>query len=485
MFNRREFIRSLTNYLSRTVTSSSTFGSLNKKFKDDKVSFTTVFDYDEAFNKGKEIKDILNKITSIIYKPHIKTTVNEIIKRSELAAQVSNEAFNETLKDSKLWKNKRGVMTPEYVHTIEHVDTIETYENHFIAMLVDYIEDEVNEILNELTPLIYALEEKYENYNTSLGDYSLLNSFNKENISKEIFAPVKSDKAEVFKLFTKLKKKILIIKDTQFYKTLSKHPLKNKNILPTNILIHDELYSYCYRFYKENYLGYILKDEQSEVYYYNYFVISLIDYLLNSNEIKSSTLGKLHIYMDHESRIHIPNFKIRKGLFIYTFSESLNGLGLSIEVEYLFNNDQTSNYLRKEVDAFYKNKINLYTSYSLTLEGSEALFHEVDLKNFNVNNVNETNFVVTMKNFIEHYDNVITFSIYRDNHLTIFKNIFKSLTLLFECEASLYEVKCPVCGRPHIVNSDFSYICEDCLASYSILINDSKNILWIKSLRRN
>ena len=39
--------------------------------------------------------------------------------------------------DAKLWKEKSGEMVPEYVHSVETIDSIHTYENRFIALLID------------------------------------------------------------------------------------------------------------------------------------------------------------------------------------------------------------------------------------------------------------------------------------------------------------------------------------------------------------
>ena len=57
-----------------------------------------------------KLKEVLDKITSIVFRPHIKSSTEEIIQRSELSSSLSVQSFNDTIKDTKLWKNKRGEM---------------------------------------------------------------------------------------------------------------------------------------------------------------------------------------------------------------------------------------------------------------------------------------------------------------------------------------------------------------------------------------
>lgn len=66
------------------------------------LKFTTKYNYLDTISRVDELKKVINKISSIINKPHIQSVDNEIILRSELASKISNESFFSTLKDSRL-----------------------------------------------------------------------------------------------------------------------------------------------------------------------------------------------------------------------------------------------------------------------------------------------------------------------------------------------------------------------------------------------
>ncbi|MCI7268374.1 MAG: hypothetical protein MR501_04375, partial [Mollicutes bacterium] len=117
MEKKKEYLIELTNKINRTIKHSSSFTYVYETLSLDKFKLNVKYNYDETIKRCVELKNVLNKITSIVFKPHIKASTNEVILRSEFASSLSNQSFNDTLKDSKLWKNKNGVMTPEYVHS--------------------------------------------------------------------------------------------------------------------------------------------------------------------------------------------------------------------------------------------------------------------------------------------------------------------------------------------------------------------------------
>ena len=95
--------------------------------------------FKEDLNFLNDVGFILSVITSIISKPHIASTGEEIIIRSELAPALSNEMFQKTLRDSTLWTEEGMDMVPQYVHYYQHVDELKIYENIFIVYLINLI----------------------------------------------------------------------------------------------------------------------------------------------------------------------------------------------------------------------------------------------------------------------------------------------------------------------------------------------------------
>ena len=171
MVKKENFIVTFNKKLAKKVKANMSFLDLTEILKEDKIKFITKFDYEETLTRASELKTVLDKITSIVFKPHIKTDIKEIVLRSELSGKLDTPSFFETVRDSKLWKNKRGTMTPEYVHNYENIDTLLTYENSFISYLVDLLHYEIKELLVDVTPLVDSIEENFEISGISYGKH--------------------------------------------------------------------------------------------------------------------------------------------------------------------------------------------------------------------------------------------------------------------------------------------------------------------------
>ena len=124
---REEFLIELSRKVLRYNKSSEPFKVLYDRLIDNKIKLNKSYDYVESLARLKELKVVTDKIISIIFKPQIKSVTNEVILRSELAGAISTESFIKTTRDVKLWKNKEGELTPEYVYSLENIDSIDTF----------------------------------------------------------------------------------------------------------------------------------------------------------------------------------------------------------------------------------------------------------------------------------------------------------------------------------------------------------------------
>ena len=176
---REEFLIELSKKVLRYNKSSEPFKVLYDRLIDNKIKLKKSYDYVESLARLKELKVVTDKIISIIFKPQIKSVTNEVILRSELAGAISTESFIKTMREVKLWKNKEGELTPEYVYSLENIDSIDTFENRFISMLVDEIHNELKLILLNLSPLVETLEDLYQGASTSFGKVSMISDLNK------------------------------------------------------------------------------------------------------------------------------------------------------------------------------------------------------------------------------------------------------------------------------------------------------------------
>ncbi len=180
-------------------------------------------EHDRSFLR--EVASVLNVIVSIIYHPHISNKREEVIIRIEQAQQVGQEAFLATIKDGKLWKKHDIRMIPEEVYYYQHEDELRIYENRFIGFLIDLIDRELAKFstfyLSRL-PTLTVLDETLD--------------------SKQI--------GEVIVEIDRLRRKTQFIKNTYFYKEVSKGKPISSKVQPTNILLKNRLYRFCFKFYR-------------------------------------------------------------------------------------------------------------------------------------------------------------------------------------------------------------------------------------------
>ena len=174
-----------------------------------------------------EMSFVLSVITSIISHPHISGKTEDVILRTELANSASVDTFRDTLRDPVLWTQRDRHMVPEYVHYRQHIDDLCIYENVFLVMLVKMLFSEVTKYADFYATLIKTFE---------AGEGTL--SLDEHNVSVALSK------------LQKLTKKIRYIQNTRFYKEINKHKIVLRTVHPTNILLKDRLYNYCFKFYR-------------------------------------------------------------------------------------------------------------------------------------------------------------------------------------------------------------------------------------------
>ena len=174
----------------------------------------------------REVSSVLSVIASIIHHPHISNKREEVVIRIEQAQQLSREDFFDTVKDSKLWKEHDARMIPEEVHYQQHIDELRIYENRFIGFLVNVIDRELAKFSNFYLLRLPTLSASHSSLDPS-GVGALI---------------VEIDR---------LRRRTQFIKNTYFYKEVTKGKPISHRVQPTNILVKDRLYRFCFKFYRK------------------------------------------------------------------------------------------------------------------------------------------------------------------------------------------------------------------------------------------
>lgn len=378
-------------------------------FKNDKSSL-------EGFSS------ILNVVFSIALKPLSLNKREEVIESSSKASGISSEAIRKTLQDSSLWKRYGSSMLPEQVYYFQYYDELITYENIFIITFIEYL---------------YAELESYLKFYISLlGVTSSSLNIKGDEISSSI--------KDVKRMFHKLDK----IKETSFYKRVAKSSKRIKNVIPTNILLHNQNYNAVYKFYK-NVIAY---DDISSLR----LDFSRYYYLLLMKELNSRGFKLVN---------DVPFFE-KKTIILPKMGAEFTKDDISVSLTYI-----NSSFLLKfsKGDLFYTNL--------LSLSPNEPFIYKEDNKKYDGYDylslwhlgykVNEE---VGLFDHIYH-DEASLVRNYLDSHLSSYK-----------ANEDIYSSYCPVCKQDALnETSNDTYSCPFCGSKYHL---EEDNLVFINRRRK-
>ncbi len=381
---------------------------------------------------------ILNVIISIIAHPHLTNKGEDIIIRREQASSLTNEMFLKTIHDPRLWKNNNGNYEPESVYYYQNVDDIRIYENIFIVMLLNMLETEANKYNDFYASLIKTVN---KNDSLSLEDDAIFSAFDK---------------------IDKLIKKIKRLKNTYFYKEISKGSTIISNVYPTNILLKDRLYNYCFKFYK-TLIAY--NDKKSlRIDFNTYYYVILLKTLKERGFRLSST--------NKDDVIALNKF---------------GAVNLNNNLSFLSKDFKINVYRDNETEGF---KIDI-TNRNMKLKASHLLMFD-----------NQSNFAVSQKNVkdiknINSYTTIESLSLwskaYLDDKLQIIdsnssneymlmNDYFEDKTFTAKASYHIYSKYCPVCKKKEIEFENGLYRCLDCNSIYAF--DETQETIWHLKLRR-
>lgn len=439
------------------------------RFYDSLSSFEyfSEYNYDSETKRLSELKEVLDKILSIVYKPYVVVKTSDIVIRSEQSGSLSHDSFMDTMRDSKLWREKRGTMVPENVHSVETIDSIDNYENRFISMLIKEIDDDIDRTLNEFSPFMESIEEHYQHKETTFGLFSSFHDMRKNVYPYESFFLKENNvKDDLLAFAKKIKRRAKNLKGTEFYRVTSQNQIK-KPIMPTNVLIHDKLYSYCYRYYMANYKRDEKDERKNDILYFNYFIASFMLCLKKRKLLKENNVPIFSF--DDEGMLSFDEISFDHYPFAFSFKHDKENIGLNADITIVDDNGE------KRTTSYYLLFRTLYSETNAkTIENLKNLFLQ-DHSEF---------ILVTENNVLKEYSSVITFSYHKENNLMLIEDLLSSMTILFAANKEIYSGYCPMCGHEHIRFDGDKYVCNDCKSTYSMMPIDGNNLLWIESFRK-
>ena len=212
-----------------------------------------------------EVSFILSVISSIIAHPHLTNRGEDIIIRAELAGSIPADAFNQVVKEPILWKEQDYEMIPENVHYYQYTDELKIYENIFIGMLVNLLSLEMSNYQSFYVSLIPSFNDSKNKLDTESIEVAL-------------------------KKIDRINRRIRFVKNTFFYKEVSKAKLSFKNVQPTNILMKDRLYNLCFKFYRK----FIKYEDKESLFkdFKNYYHCLILKVFKNNNFILDESMDQ-------------------------------------------------------------------------------------------------------------------------------------------------------------------------------------------------
>ncbi|MBE6143043.1 MAG: hypothetical protein E7177_03550 [Erysipelotrichaceae bacterium] len=433
-------------YLKREIRKLNKYSRENRVFLDFFFNIDLVMDktlQDLSFKSDidffNEISFILNVIVSIISRPHLLSTGEEIVVRSEQASYVSHDMFQKTLRDSLLWKEKQGLdMIPEHVYYYQQIDELKIYENIFIVMLIKKIEQEIK---------------KYSDFYVS----TILTFNNQDSLS------VNRDNSDLaLQKMRVLINKIKHIKNTYFFKEINSKVNTNLGIIhPTNILLKDRLYNYCFKFYRKmvTYTDKYSRLKDIRSFYYVQFIKVI-------KEMGFIPINGENIRLKGVRKFVIPKVSFESNDFILTIHQIDKYFGLILDVE---NKGVRTKKLKKSKHLL------LFDSK----QDISTVVVDVDIEDYDtVEILNLWNLGLVHQDIKTLYSNPVP-------EKEMMKEWVESKIRKVVGSKKIYSVYCPSCKSLNIeINKDGKYICGHCKSKYTFYKGTNGDTIWFNRLRR-
>lgn len=369
----------------------------------------------------RKISTVLNVIMSIVAHPHISNRQEEIVTRVEQAKQLSNEDFSRVMKDGSLWKRYNLKMVPENVYYYQNVDELCIYENQFVCLVLDLLLKELNEYANFYIKMLPSMK-------------------------NGILPCLDGRKPQKILIYTdSLRRRITYLKNTRFYKEVSKAKPISRNIQRTNILLKDNLYHRVYRFYRE-YLG---TEERFLTYRLMYeYTSALITKELSSRGFKpiKRKKGDIKIFENDNFTLSVAPYGENRG-FLLEITEKLC--------------QKTAKHLiLLSLSAWFSDLTKAPTGY----DSVDALSEWAS---------------VSVSKAPDEFEEIFT-------EEEIVKKYFDDKLCLSVTKSDVYARYCPVCRERNLVETDDTYTCVNCSSRYVFTkTSQGDDAVWFLRLRRH
>ncbi len=387
---------------------------------------------------------------------HVFLKKEEVIQNVAVASHIDNETLRMNYKDSKLWKIKALDASPECVHAFVYEDDFAIYENQFLSYLIDVMFEtltkRVNLMKNTITTLTDAIGSDKAKGLTR-------NAFiEKQNQSKTALLACDDSKVAVFNSYLKSRKRLIQLKQHPIYMACKKKGDFNVvDLKPTNILIADKQYHYCYNFYL-NYWRYDA-DVMSEEKMYQSFVA--MQFLFALDKLGFSAEGQ-DVYLGQSGQVEFQNIILKKGAFEVVLNRNTDE-ALSCRVVNTVSGS-TADY---PIAIFHSSQLVKFTSLDARLD--IAKMYNPDAYR-----------TLLITDYASENEDVIQIVPVRANVTDVLAETISTFMLCVEGSTEVYARVCPLCGGTLVSQTEHDHSCSACQARYNLYDFEGREWIWIK-----
>lgn len=397
-------------------------------------------------------------IRSAFKDPHIFLKKEEIIQNVAVASHIDNETLRMNYKDSKLWKIRSLEASPEFVHAFVYEDDLAIYENRFLTYIIDTLFEMLTRRVNAMKDTMTTLGGVAGSKKGKGITRSTFMQLEKEKGSVPTLLSCDDSKVAIFNSFLKSRKRLTQLKQHPIYLACKKKGEFNiLNLHPTNILIADKQYHYCYDFY----LNYLKREADVMATQKMYQTFVAMQFLFALDKLGFSAKGQ-EVFLGQSGQVKFKDVTLKKGAFSVTLSREKDE-----ELYCKVVNTVSGSSAGYAVAIFHSSQLSSYTSFTARL----------DIEKLNNPNAFRT---VLITDYPSTNEDVIQVLPMRADVTEVLADVVKSFMLCAEGSTQAYSRVCPLCGGTLVTQSDVDHVCTSCDAMYNLYAFEGKEWVWIK-----
>lgn len=375
-------------------------------------------------------------LTNVVQSPYVILKSEYELVRTERAGNMTPQAIRKTVRDTTLWKKHGEKMRPEYVYSATNEDEYATYENRVVRTLIDKAVrflDLPAECARE------GVKNLYEAYfqSSSLNKLDLVRLFD-EDLFKDSNPESFADYSKLYQLRGKLTQ----LRNSHFYKILSRAPAFTGVPEATNLFVHSPDYNGCFKLWRsldEFYAGLsLLSSAQQRSVYSAFVTLAMIScYVrLGFAPVRDVPVGNT------DKNFSLKDFCLKNEDFNVVLNADEEKITVLVQCAKARSQQTTVIRLRTDLS-------------------------EED--------VSDNAFTVSLHR-TEYSDRAVCVTPGNKNSLKDLEALVRCSVLTFGADKSIYDKVCLVCGSNLLEDKGRAFRCPDCGAVYTFL---GKDKVWL------